>query len=478
MNNTPTPTIAVQFDPTVLLQPSVTIQSRNKAARLLTASLHDIEQGYQVAVQEFSKNKSVGGFVDAESYAFARNRIKILELDTPAFARVCITYFKEMQGENIGRMYPQSITNQNGEDSIWEILNDVYFLVNNSKLTVEVLFINDVIGEKQEDAHYDSAEVTRDIAARFVKNYHGVQTTYGYQIDNIHLRFVTLQEIASLHNQIVRFEDRDPDTGKIRERKGGGVLAGLETPELEYSTQILADRKLKVCMDADRAYKVGTFLGDAVHAIVTQHATAYLADLNHADTINTAGGTRGKRKIFFSGLVVQTLFPDLTQKYHYTGTTQVPAKAFGWDMETKDVYQVRPNIDLALINAALHFAKYTDRDIAHGPVINIDNAASSTMSMSDTVSEWEKTYGPIFQDAGTLAEANGLDHWLVTVMKDMTYDQYTRLFYASSHSAAIIAKNAELFEAIDALIMTRNANQDTGNYEIKTRQLLDELFAL
>lgn len=464
------------INPETYLQPEITDRSREAADQLLEkiTNLAELEKIYQEAAKAFKEGAAE--FIDVEAAKFALNKAKVAAIAEPSYARMTIAYFKEAQrqedGSVTGRLFPQSESNPHGENSAQEIIKDALWLTQGSKLMLEIQWMNDTVAEKQEDPQLQSEDVVKERILELAKQqsakivltdgltqtaseYQGdVASIQAFQIENVYVSFDSIENQIALrqsHEPMIRarFEDRDPATGKLRERKGGAVLAGLEAPIAVKFASIPVERRVKLYMDSDRAYKVAGFVGDASFAILEQKAAGYLADLNSQYSVNTAGGTRGKRKIFFSGLVVATLFPQLANQYNYYGTTQVPAKALAWEVDTKELTQVRPNVDLAVISAMDHAAQKTGTTIAHGPVINIDNAASSTMSMADVDSEWSKTYEPIFKDAASIAQKNGMDHWLINFLPTMSVEDYKKLFYVQQYPE-LVEHNANFFQSIDS----------------------------
>ena len=88
-------------------------------------------------------------------------------------------------------------------------------------------------------------------------------------------------------------------------------------------------------------------------------------------------------------------------------------------------------MDLGLITTALGFAAKQGKKFGFGPLISIENTASSTMTMADLTAEWEKTYGPIFVTVpDLLLDEKGKKEygWLVEFLRGMGLKEYEKLF--------------------------------------------------
>jgi hypothetical protein len=233
----------------------------------------------------------------------------------------------------------------------------------------------------------------------------------------------------------------------LRERKGGAVLAGMEV-DLPADFADRPRRVIRCLVDGDSAHPVGSFVGDAAHSILELESTAYLGNLKHANTVVSIVGEEGgggsastqarvqNRKLMFSGFIVPFLFPELTLKYKYTGTTQLPVKAFRGDIDFSKAKlpTVQPNVDLGMLALLCSYLNANGGTIDSGPVSIRDNIASSTMTTSDLCSEWTKTYGPIFTSAVALCrdlkptEYEQLPTWLTSFIENMSLQHYTTLF--------------------------------------------------
>ena len=165
------------------------------------------------------------------------------------------------------------------------------------------------------------------------------------------------------------------------------------------------------------------------------------------------------RKLFFSGFIVPFLFPELTLKYKYTGTTQLPVKAFRGDVDfaTACLPTVQPNVDLGMLALCVTYLNANGGSIDSGAVTIRDNIASSTMTTSELSAEWTKTYGPIFTSAVGLCRTlkpddfAALPAWLTTFIEGMELKHYTVLFgdKGTPEVNAVFAKMKTFREAAD-----------------------------
>merc|ERR1712146_365997 len=142
------------------------------------------------------------------------------------------------------------------------------------------------------------------------------------------------------------------------------------------------------------------------------------------------------RKLFFSGFIVPFLFPELTLKYKYTGTTQLPVKAIRGDVNFAEakLTTVQPNVDLGILALVVSTLNAKGGTIDSGPVTIRDNIASSTMTTSDLGAEWTKTYGPIFTSSVGLCrklkpdDFAKLPEWLTKFIEGMELKHYEAFF--------------------------------------------------
>jgi len=133
---------------------------------------------------------------------------------------------------------------------------------------------------------------------------------------------------------------------------------------------------------------------------------------------------------------VPFLFPELTLKYGYTGTTQLPVKAFRGDVNFTEakLTTVQPNVDLGMLALLVTHLNANGGTLDSGPVTVRDNIASSTMTTSDLKAEFDKTYGPIFTSSVGLCrklkpdDFAKLPAWLTTYIEAMELKHYAALF--------------------------------------------------
>ena len=129
---------------------------------------------------------------------------------------------------------------------------------------------------------------------------------------------------------------KDP-SARVR-RWRGGCCVGARGRQFSVRVQI-GTPIANVSSDADRALLEAAWLGDATHAILQQGKIAYLADLKSKDTLSIVTTTEEvddiltktkvlRRKQILSGFLIPIFFPELNLVHNYTGTTQLPAKAF------------------------------------------------------------------------------------------------------------------------------------------------------
>jgi hypothetical protein len=191
----------------------------------------------------------------------------------------------------------------------------------------------------------------------------------------------------SAEEKTKRLENRGED-GKLRERKGGAVLSGLEIPIVEKFAD-KPKRVIRCLVDGDSAHPVGSFIGDAAYSVLQLGNTAYLGNLKDPSTcISIVGAESGggsdatqarvqNRKLFFSGFTVPFLFPELTIKYKYTGTTQLPVKAIRGDINFAEAKlpTVQPNVDLGILALVISYLNKNGGTIDSGPVTIRDNIA-------------------------------------------------------------------------------------------------------
>jgi len=73
------------------------------------------------------------------------------------------------------------------------------------------------------------------------------------------------------------------DAGKLQERKGGAVLAGMEIG-LGKGFDAKPTRALRILLDGDSTIGVGAFVGEAAYSILQEGNNCYLANMKDACT--------------------------------------------------------------------------------------------------------------------------------------------------------------------------------------------------
>ena len=208
-------------------------------------------------------------------------------------------------------------------------------------MSVVLIFINDSIAEKKDEKDGGSAKLFKKALIEYTKE-KGLPITLTGPEDDFEsfvafdglltVRFTSVGAEAakgspfeSAEDKTKRLENRGPD-GKLRERKGGAVLSGVEMALPEAFVD-KPTRAIRCLVDGDSAHPIGSFIGDAAYSILELGHTAYLGNLKSAHTCvsivgaDAGGGDAGtqarvqNRKLFFSGFIVPFLFPELTLKY-------------------------------------------------------------------------------------------------------------------------------------------------------------------
>jgi len=329
-------------------------------------------------------------------------------------------------------------------------------------MSVELIFINDSIAEKKDEKDGGSGLLFKKSLMDYCKSKAIEVSLNGSEADYesftamgglLTVRFTSVgieaakgSKNETSEEKTKRLENRGPD-GKLRERKGGAVLAGIEMP-LPAAFVEKPTRAIRCLVDGDSAHPVASFIGDAAYSVLQLGHTAYLGNLKSPHTCvsivgaDAGGGDVGtqarvqNRKTFFSGFIVPFLFPELTNKYGYTGTTQLPVKAFRGDIDfaSAKLPTVQPNVDLGMLALLVTHLNKNGGTIDSGAVTIRDNIASSTMTTSDLKAEWDKTYGPIFTSAVGLCRTlkpddfASLPTWLTTFIEGMELKHYSALF--------------------------------------------------
>jgi hypothetical protein len=420
--------------------------------------LEDLEKQYFDLAESWNKGTKPP-FCCVEGVKYAIDALKFSLIKEAGHVVICVPFYMEFE-----RGTPATAENPNGEESPIQKLTEALFLLDYGKnMSIDIIFINDAIAEKKDDkdggspklfktaiATYCAANgVTTDIAAGSEETWTSMTAAEG----RLCVKFTSVGEEAakgssceSADEKTKRLENRGED-GKLRERKGGAVLCGLEVP----ITEKFADkpqRVIRCLVDGDSAHPVGSFIGDAAYSVLQLGNTAYLGNLKDASTcISIVGAESGggddatqarvqNRKLFFSGFIVPFLFPELTLKYKYTGTTQLPVKAIRGDVNFADakLTTVQPNVDLGILALVVSTLNAKGGTIDSGPVTIRDNIASSTMTTSDLGAEWTKTYGPIFTSSVGLCRKLKADdfaklpEWLTKFIEGMQLKHYETLF--------------------------------------------------
>eukprot|EP00529_Nitzschia_sp_RCC80_P011887 CAMPEP_0113466016 /NCGR_PEP_ID=MMETSP0014_2-20120614/14046_1 /TAXON_ID=2857 /ORGANISM="Nitzschia sp." /LENGTH=562 /DNA_ID=CAMNT_0000358209 /DNA_START=74 /DNA_END=1762 /DNA_ORIENTATION=- /assembly_acc=CAM_ASM_000159 len=443
-------------------------------------------------------------FCCVEGVAYAVNALKVKSVQGgPCHVRIVVPFYCEHER---GRKATAD-ENPNGEESAVQKVQECLFLLDmNPQMSMDLVFVNDSIAEKKDEQDGGSARLFLQSILEYVKEnclviHKGDADadtdtdtdtdasimgggTISLDLGQLSIRFTSCEVEASkgtpyesAKDRRARFENRDAQTGKLQERKGGAVLAGMELPlPDEWTTkgsgqQSNLRRTIRCLVDGDSAHPVASFVGDAVYSILELGHVAYLGNMKHpctcisiAPEVGSGGGggggggesagTRAKvknRKLFFSGFIVPFLFPELSLKYNYTGTTQLPVKAFRGDIDfcKATLSTVQPNVDLGMLALLCTTLNEHGGTIDSGPVTIRDNVASSTMTTTDLGAEWNKTYGPIFTSAVSLCrtlkpdEFEKLDPWVTAFIENMQLKHYETLFgedtMKNSHAQELFA---------------------------------------
>jgi len=435
------------------------------ACKLLESSpkLEDLEAQYADLAGQWNKGTKPP-FCCLEGVKYAANCLKFCAIAEDCHVVITVPFYMEFE-----RGSPANAENPNGEESPIQKFEELIFLHSfpgaQSGTSSELIFVNDSVAEKKDNKDDGgSIALFKKALLAYTKEKKIDITTTGESDENfesftmfngkIRVSFTSVEEQAtkgsaseSPEEKRKRMENRGED-GKLRERKGGAVLSGLEIPTPEGFRVVNAERVVRVMMDGDCTIPIAAFIGDAAYAILQLGHTAYLADLKSAGTCvsivsaESGGGDAGtqarvqNRKLFFSGFTVPFLFPELTLKYKYTGTTQLPAKAFRGDIDfaKAKLPTVQPNVDLGCLALLISYLNAQGGTIDSGSTTIRDNIASSTMTSSDLANEWNKTYGPIFTSAVGLCRTlkpddfAALPSWCTSFIEGMEARHYNTLF--------------------------------------------------
>ena len=451
-----------------------------KALLATSPTLEDMEKKYEELATEWNKGTKPP-FCCVEGVKYAIDALKWGAITEPGSVTVCVPFYMEFE-----RGVPATAENPNGEESPIQKIDEIAFLLGYSKtMSVQLIFINDSIAEKKDEKDGGSAKLFKKALIDYTK-VKGLKIELTGTEDDFEsfvaldglltVRFTSVggeaakgSKCESAEEKTKRLENRGAD-GKLRERKGGAVLSGLEMalPEAFVANPT---RAIRCLVDGDSAHPIGSFIGDAAYSILQLGNTAYLGNLKSPHTCvsivgaDAGGGDAGtqarvqNRKLFFSGFIVPFLFPELTLKYKYTGTTQLPVKAFRGDLDfaAACLPTVQPNVDLGMLALLVTYLNEKGGTIDSGPVTIRDNIASSTMTTSDLSAEWTKTYGPIFTSAVGLCrklkpdDFAKLPEWLCKFIEGMELKHYTALFgdNATAETDALFAKMKAFREAAD-----------------------------
>lgn len=438
--------------------------SQKIASHLLTSSpkLDSLEQLYVNLAKDWNKGTKPP-FCCVEGVKYAIDALKMSMIRDPGHVIICVPFYMEFE-----RGTPATAENPNGEESPIQKIEEAIFLLSYTKtMSIDLLFINDSIAEKKDDKDGGgSPKLFKQALLAFAKEkglkldivkgadaaedaFDSFTTLEGklcVKFTSVGQEAAKASKFESAEERTKRYENRGED-GKLRERKGGAVLAGLEG-DLPEKFADKPQRVIRCLVDGDSAHPVGSFIGDAAYSVLQLGNAAYLGNLKDASTcVSVVGAEAGggsdatqarvqNRKLFFSGFIVPFLFSELTLKYKYNGTTQLPVKAIRGDInfaETK-LPTVQPNVDLGILALVVSFLNKNGGTIDSGPVTIRDNIASSTMTSSDLSAEWTKTYGPIFTGSVGLcrnlkpSEFESLPKWLTTWIEGMDLKHYSTLF--------------------------------------------------
>jgi hypothetical protein len=398
-------------------------------------------------------------FCCVEGVKYAIDALKFSMIEEEGLVVINVPFYMELE-----RGTPATKENPNGEESPTQKIEEALFLLGFSKkISIKIIFILDAIAEKKDDkspplfkeallAFCKAKDVKLDISKaagaddNALDGFTAMDGQLTVAFTGVGAEAAKGSKGETAEEKTKRMENRGED-GKLRERKGGAVLSGLEI-DLPEKFAAKPKRAIRCLVDGDSAHPVGSFIGDAAYSVLQLGNTAYLGNLKDASTCvsvvdaDSGGGddaTQARvqnRKLFFSGFIVPFLFSELSGKYKYMGTTQLPVKAIRGDISFSEakLTTVQPNVDLGILALVVSHLNANGGTIDSGPVTIRDNIASSTMTTSDLGAEWTKTYGPIFTSAVGLCrklkpkEFEELPAWLTGYIEKMTIDHYKTLF--------------------------------------------------
>lgn len=237
-------------------------------------------------------------FCCVEGVAFAVNAKKIQLIQEAGHIVITVPFYCEHE-----RLAPASTENPNGEESPIQKLEECLFLLDfNEKISIDLIFVNDVIAEKTDEKDGGSARLFKTAILQYAQDKHLEfeisQKDDDEQYFNIIktlkrrfcIHFTSCEKEASLDSanetaaaRRLRWENRDVGNGQLRERKGGAVLVGMERalPKPQLASP---QRVLRCLVDGDSAHPIGSFVGDAAYAILQHGKAAYLGNLKHPCT--------------------------------------------------------------------------------------------------------------------------------------------------------------------------------------------------
>jgi len=427
----------------------------NIAKCLAGAEIAELEKSYESLAEKYKKGGDAKPpFALVEGVKYAGDAAKFAAIEKGGLVIIVVPFFCEFE-----RGTPATAENPNGEESPIQKIEECVFLLDAApKMSIKLLFVNDSIAEKKDEKDGGSALLFKKALKTFCEERSMTTNIEKDDYDSftaldgrLQVEFTSVGAEAakgsaheSAEERTKRLENRGED-GKLRERKGGAVLCGMESPLPEGTD---GTRVIRCLVDGDSAHPVGSFIGAAAYSVLQQGTNAYLGNLKHGSTcVSIVGADAGggddatqarvqNRKLFFSGFIVPFLFPELGSKYKYAGTTQLPVKAFRGDLDfaAAKLTTVQPNVDLGMLALLVSSLNEKGGSIGSGPVTIRDNIASSTMTTSDLAAEWNKTYGPIFTSAVGLCRTlkpkdfEALPGWLTKFIEGMTIDHYSKLF--------------------------------------------------
>jgi hypothetical protein len=279
--------------------------SMEVARNLLTASpkLEDLEKLFEDLATQFNKGTKPP-FCCVEGVKYAIDALKFSMIEEDGHVVICVPFYMEFE-----RGTPATEENPNGEESPIQKLTEALFLLEyGTKMSIDIIFINDSIAEKKDEKDGGSANLFKTAISKYCVDNNitttpgsgGGDMTFLTAMDGrLCIKFTSVGEEAakgspceSAEEKTKRLENRGPD-GKLRERKGGAVLSGLEVP-IAAKMADKPQRVIRCLVDGDSAHPVGSFIGDAAYAVLQLGDTAYLGNLKDPLTcISIVGADSG-----------------------------------------------------------------------------------------------------------------------------------------------------------------------------------------